>query len=86
MKSQAKRNRIKEAWFGLPETWRTRLISLVTTFIAGFLFSVGQAFMASDAVSLESITVWSTLLAATRAGVKAIMEIFVVQTLPDPKE
>ena len=90
MTSQAKRNRVRELWLGLPETWRTELMSAFHTFI--------PAFVATMVVFLQSAvdTSWTTetltaaliaaVLAALRSGFKAVSMWVLTRALPDPKK
>lgn len=82
--SKARRNRIKEVWTGLPESWRTLLKSAVDTFIAAFLLEVIEVINTGD-FSLTRATLRALLIAALRAGVKASTTATITQILPDPK-
>lgn len=65
-------NKVKQAWLGLPETWRTQLASAWHTFIPAFIGSLLISFQVTGGTNITADLVLSILLAATRAGFKAV--------------
>lgn len=90
MTSKARRNRVKELWLGLPESWRTEAASAFHTFIPVFVSSLIVFIQTTDNVSWSKETLWATIVAAfltaLRAGFKAVSVWIMSRTLPDPKE
>ena len=88
--SAARRNRVKELWLGLPETWRTEFASAFHTFIPVFFVTMAGFFQSAATVewtkeALISLIV-ATFAAALRAGFKALSVWFFSRLLPDPKD
>jgi hypothetical protein len=90
MTSKAKRNRVKELWLGIPESWRTELASAFHTFVPVFALSLLGALSSLNDVPLEKEAILSLsagiLGAALRAGFKAVSVAIFSRVLPDPKE
>jgi hypothetical protein len=84
--SEAGRNRIKELWLGIPETWRTHLKSAFDTFVAAFLTEALTILTTSSDFSFTRTAVYGLLTAAIRAGVKASSTATLVRVVPDPKK
>ena len=84
--SLARRNRIKELWTGLPATWRTELMSAFHTFIPAFVGALLISFEVTGGVSWTKEAILAVLLAAFRAGFKAVSMWFFSRTLPDTKK
>lgn len=89
MASKARRNRVKELWTGLPESWRTELMSAFHTFVPSFVAVMVVFLQSAVDVSWtrETLTaaIVATTLAALRAGFKAVSMWFLSRLLPDPK-
>lgn len=77
---------MREAWLGLPETWRTELMSAFHTFVPAFLGVLAVSFQTTGDVSWTRDAVIAVLLAALRAGFKAVSMWFFARVLPDPKK
>jgi hypothetical protein len=90
MVSTARRNRVKELWLGLPETWRTQIASAWHTFGATFLGVFGAFVLSALEMpwTQEALYAAATaaFIAAIRAGFKAVSIAFFSRTLPDPKK
>ena len=88
--SKARRNRVKELWSGLPESWRTQLASAVNTFLATFAVSIGVFLTSTEGTTWTKETLLAAsiaaVVAAVRAGVKAVLTAFFTRVLPDPKK
>lgn len=89
MTSLARRNRIKELWLGIPETWRTELMSAFHTFVPAFIGTLAVSISLMEGLSWTRDTliaaVGAALLAALRAGFKAVSMWVLTRVLPDPK-
>lgn len=89
MASKSKINRAKELWLGLPETWRTQLASAFHTFGATFLGVFGAFVLSATDLAWTRETLiassFAAVVAAIRAGVKAVSIAFFSRVLPDPK-
>jgi len=89
MTSLARRNRVKEAWLGLPETWRTELSSAFHTFVPAFVASLVLFFQTTESSAWTKETllalIIAALAAAARAGFKALSVWVFSRVLPDPK-
>lgn len=89
MKSKARRGRVMELWTGLPESWRTELMSAFHTFIPAFLGTLAvfmySAFDTSWTKETLVAAVIGTVLAALRAGFKAASMAVLSRFLPDHK-
>jgi len=90
MASQAKINRVKALWLGLPETWRTELASGFHTFVPAFMSAMYVFYEAQPQGTPWSKDVLLALIlgalgAGVRAGFKALSVWFFSQFLPDPK-
>jgi hypothetical protein len=83
--SKARRNRVKELWFSIPETRRKQLMSACITFASAFALSVGASLAETGEASLETGVVAGILLAALRAAIKVVAASFFSRVLPDPK-
>lgn len=90
MASQAKINRVKELWLGLPENWRTQLAGIWHTFIPAFFTSLLVSLEALEGTPVTKDILLATasaiILAALRSGFKAVSVAFFVRVLPDPKD
>lgn len=84
--SLARRNRVRELWLGLPETWRTELMSAFHTFVPAFVGALAISFQVTGDVSWTRDAVLAALLAAVRVGFKAVSMWFFSRVLPDPKK
>lgn len=88
--SLAVRNRIKNVWVGLPESWRTQLASAWHTFLPAFGTSLFLSLEALKGQPIGSDVILATasaiLLSALRSGFKAVSVWFFSRVLRDPKE
>jgi len=86
MASKARISRVKEAWLGLPESWRTNLASAWHTFIPAFIGAIllSPLIVGDGSITLDAAA--ALVLTAVRAGFKAISVWFFSRTLPDPKD
>jgi hypothetical protein len=84
--SKARRNRVKELWSGLPESWRTELMSAFHTFVPVFVGALLLSFQTTGDISWSKEAAVAVLAAALRAGFKAVSMSIFSRTLPDPKD
>ena len=89
MVSKARQNRVKELWEGLPNTWRTELMSAFHTFIPAFALTLYTQIQLAQGVSWTKDTILAftvaTGLAALRSGFKAVSMWVLSRLLPDPR-
>lgn len=76
-------NQIKGWWLRIPEAKRAKIVyeigSIFNTFIAAFLLQAAVDIEASKfIISLDTMTLVSLLTACVRAGVKAVIQNFVL--------
>lgn len=64
--------KIKQFWMSLPETWRTQIASAFHTFVPAFIGSVLISFQVTGSTEITTDVILSVILAATRAGFKAV--------------
>lgn len=90
MSTLASRERVKKLWLGLPETWRTQLASAFHTFGATFIAVFGAFVLSAWEMPWSRETLmaaaFAALVAAVRAGFKAVSIAFFSRTMPDPKK
>ena len=84
--SKARRNRVKELWTGLPESWRAELMSAFHTFVPVFVGSLLLSFEMTGGVSWTKEALIAIVATALRAGFKAVSMAVFSRTLPDPKD
>ncbi len=69
-------NKIKAFVAKIPDSTKVKLISAWNTFLAGFL-TVVSATLATGTVQFSEAFIIAILLSALRAGVKAVIDMFV---------
>lgn len=69
MKSQ---NIIRRTWLSIPKSYRTEIISAWHTFVPAFIGSVIISFQVTGSTEITTDIALSVVLAATRAGFKAV--------------
>lgn len=88
--SKARRNRVRDLWLGLPETWRTQLASAFHTFVPAFVIAFAMSLFTAQDFSWSVFTLAGIISAAAdtgaRAGFKALSSWFFIRVLPDPKD
>lgn len=67
-----KKNKLKRFWLSFPESWRVQLASAFHTFVPAFIGSVLISFQVTGGTRITTDIALSILLAATRAGFKAV--------------
>lgn len=89
MTSEARRNRVKEVWLGLPETWRTELASAFHTFVPIFLLAMAGFLQNASEIEWTKEAVIALVIATVSAGLRAVFKAVSVymfsRVLPDPK-
>ena len=83
--SLARRNRVREVWLGIPETWRTEAMSAFHTFVPVFVLSLITSIEVTDDAAWTWSVAAAILSAAARAGFKVLSMYFLTRLLPDPK-
>lgn len=83
--SKAKRNRVEELWFYVPETWRKEIMSAIHTFLAVFAGTLLLSLQSTGDVSWTNEILLGLFVSALRAGVKAVSLAVLSRLLPDPK-
>ena len=85
--SKAKMERIRQAWLGLPESWRTHAASMFNTFVSTFVTELGYMAMTSSDFTLSRFVVFGALNAAVRATlIKPTTTAVGTRTFPEPKK
>ncbi len=74
-----------ELWEGFPPTWRTELLSAFHTFVATFVGTILFSLQVTGEVSWTKEALVALLIAAIRAGFKAVSVYILSRVLPDPK-
>ena len=87
--SKARRERVRELWAGLPESFRTELMSFFHTFVPIFVGTLAVFFQSAAEIpwTTEAFTALlvATFTAGSRAVFKALSMWFFTRVLPDPK-
>lgn len=83
--TKARRNRVAELWFYVPETYRKEIMSAIHTFIPAFVGSLIISFQVTGEVSWTRDAIIAIIFAAARAGFKSVSVYILSRVLPDPK-